>query len=226
MAIIATTNSTPREPIAAGNYPARCYQMIHIGTIAEDFNGEAKQLNKVRIGWELPTELKVFKEENGEQPLVVSEEFTLSMHEKSSLRKMLASWRGKDFTEAEAKSFDITALLGKPCMINIIHKSSRNDASRIYAKIGSVSGLPKAMQSTMPEAMLPISKLEYDDFDFKIYDSLPDFVKDKIKTSLEFAKLQQPNMVNTGHEDGRPAPRRDITGAPVPELETTDDLPF
>jgi len=224
MAIIATTNSTPREPINAGNYPARCYSMIHIGTITEVINGEAKQLNKVRIGWELPTELKVFKEENGEQPLVISEEFTLSMHEKSNLRKMLASWRGKDFTESEAKSFDITALLGKPCMINIIHKSSKTDASRVYEKIGSVSSIPKGMN--VPEQITPMVILSYDNFDYKIYDALPDFIKDKIKSSLEFAKLQQPNMVNTGHDDGKPAPRRDVKGEVVPELGTADDLPF
>jgi len=225
MAIIATTNSTPREPIQAGNYPARCYSMIHIGTITEVINGEAKQLNKVRIGWELPTELKVFKEEHGLQPLVISEEFTLSMHEKSNLRKMLASWRGKDFTEAEAKSFDITALLGKPCMINIIHKASKTDASRIYEKIGSVSSIPKGM--SVPDQITPTMILSYDNFDYKIYDGLPDFIKDKIKSSQEFAKLQQPNMVNTGHEDGRPAPRRDITGAVAVELAPVeDDLPF
>lgn len=198
MAILATTNSTPREPIAAGNYPARCYQMLQIGTVTEVINGEVKQLNKVRIGWELPTELKVFKEENGEQPLVISDEFTLSMHEKASLRKMLASWRGKDFTEDEAKSFDITKLLGKPCLINIIHKPSKKDPTRIYEKIGSVSSIPKGME--VPEQMNKTMVLSYDDFNYSIYESLPDFIKDKIKGSLEFAVLQQPNSVARTHQ--------------------------
>jgi len=209
MAILATTNSAPREPIAAGNYPARCYQMIQIGTITEVINGEVKQLNKVRIGWELPTELKVFKEENGEQPLVISEEYTLSMHEKSSLRKMLASWRGKDFSEEEAKSFDITKLLGKECMINIIHKPSKKDASRVYEKIGSVSGIPKGMY--VPAQINPTKVLSYDNFDYALYESLPDFVKDKIKGSLEFAAMQQPNAVAMQHKT---------------DLPDADDLPF
>ena len=191
------TNSTPREPIAAGNYPARCYQMLQIGTVTEVINGEVKQLNKVRIGWELPTELKVFKEENGEQPLVISEEFNLSMHEKSSLRKMLASWRGKDFSEEEAKSFDITALLGKSCMINIIHKPSKKDPSRIYEKIGSVSNIPKGMN--VPDQINKTIILSYDNFDYGIYNELPDFIKDKIKGSLEFAAMQQPNSVARQH---------------------------
>ena len=99
MAIIATTQeSTLYKPLEPGNYVARCYSMVHIGTIEETINGVAKKLNKVRIGWELPTEMKVFKEEIGEQPITISKEFTLSMHEKSTLRNFLKNWRGKDFT--------------------------------------------------------------------------------------------------------------------------------
>lgn len=209
MAILATTNSTPREPIPAGNYAARCYQMIQIGTVKEVINNEVKELNKVRIGWELPTETKVFKQENGEQPLVISEEYTLSMHEKSNLRKMLASWRGKDFSEEEAKGFDITKLLGKTCMVNIIHKASKTDASKIYEKIGSVSSVPKGLE--IPPQINPTMVLQYDDFDYKLYDSLPDFIKDKIKGSTEFAALQQPNAVAMNHSTALPE---------------TDDLPF
>jgi hypothetical protein len=209
MAIIATNNSTPREPIPAGNYPARCYQMIHIGTIMELINGEQKLLNKVRIGWELPTELKVFKEENGEQPLVISEEYTLSMNEKSNLRKMLASWRGKDFSEDEAKAFDITKLLGVQCMINVIHRASKKDATRVYEKIGSVSSVPKGMN--VPAQINPTMVLSYDDFSWETYEKLPEFIKDKMKQSVEFAAMQQPNAINSNSHS---------------VMEPVDDLPF
>jgi hypothetical protein len=55
MAINATNSGVKKDPIASGNYAARCYQMIHIGTVSELILGEKKILNKVRIGWELPT---------------------------------------------------------------------------------------------------------------------------------------------------------------------------
>ena len=84
-----------------------------------------KQVNKVRITWELPTELKVFNPDKGEQPQAISKEFTLSMHEKSSLRAFLTSWRGKGFTEDEAKAFDVTKLLGVPCMLSIVHEPGK-----------------------------------------------------------------------------------------------------
>lgn len=100
MAIIATSEGgSQREPMPAGNYPARCISMIHIGTVPEEYQGEKKMQDKVRITWEFPTEQKVFKEENGEQPYNLSKEFTLSLNEKANLRKVLRNWRGVDFTE-------------------------------------------------------------------------------------------------------------------------------
>lgn len=206
MSIVATTNSTPKELIPAGNYIARCYQMIQIGHVKEVILGEVKTLNKVRIGWELPTETKVFNQEKGEQPFVISEEYTLSMHEKSNLRKVLASWRGKDFTQEEATSFDITKLLGVPCMVNIIHRPAKTDPTRMYQKIGSVSPLAKGV--TCPPQFNETSVLQYDNFDYNLYNSLPDFIKDKIRNSEEFIKMQSPEqtvfMTHEGPEDDLP----------------------
>src|ERR1700748_2182758 len=126
MSIYATAEGgTTFEPIAAGTYVARCYSMIHIGTIMETYEGKQKLLNKVRISFELPTEKKVFQEEKGEQPFSISRDFTLSLHEKAALRKAVEGWRGKSFTEEECKKFDITKLIGVPCMVSIIHKTSK-----------------------------------------------------------------------------------------------------
>jgi hypothetical protein len=177
------------EPIAAGTYAARCYQMIHIGTAEENILGQVKKLNKVRITWELPTETKVFKEENGEQPHVISKEFTLSMNEKATLRKFLEGWRGKAFTEKEAESFDITVLLGKPCMLSIIHKQAKN--GNTYAEISSVSSVPKGMN--VPEQINPSKELNYDKFDWELFETLPDFIKDKMKQTDEFKFMMQPH---------------------------------
>jgi hypothetical protein len=212
MAILASNNSTPRELIPAGNYLARCYQMIEIGTVEEIIMNVPKTLHKVRIGWELPTELKVFKEENGEQPLVISKEYTLSMHEKSNLRKDLKSWRGKDFTEDEAKRFDITALLGLPCMLNIIHKPSKSDASKVYQEIAGITSIPKGF--SVPKPINPVVVLSYDKFDNEVFEKLPDFIKNKMKSSQEYAKMMNP--------EHRPMPE-DYDEV---EVETVDDLPF
>lgn len=207
MAINATNSSTPRELIPAGNYIARCYQMLHIGTNLETIDGKTQLMNKVRIGWELPTEMKVFDEAKGEQPLVISQEYTLSMNEKANLRKMLSSWRGKDFTEEQAKSFDITNLIGVPCMLNIIHKPSKT-GDKTYQNIGSVSPMPKGVPC--PAQINPKQILQYDDFDTRLFDSLPDFIKNRVITSVEYKAMTIPhsNEMDNNSQDNN------------------DDLPF
>jgi hypothetical protein len=179
-----------RELIPAGNYVARCYKMVEIGTIPTEYLGETKMLHKVRIGWELPTELKVFNPEKGEQPCVIDKEYTLSLGEKANLRKDLQSWRGKAFTEQEAEAFDITKLLGVPCMLNIIHVQGKKDATKTYQSIGSVSPMPKGLEC--PPQVNPTFVFDFENYSQEKFDTLPDFIKDTIKTSEEFKALTNP----------------------------------
>lgn len=212
MSITATTSGSARELIPSGNYIARCYSMIEIGTVTEFVMGKQSILKKVRIGWELPTELKVFNPEKGEQPLAISKEYTLSMHEKSNLRKDLKSWRGKDFTEDEAKSFDITKLLGQACMLNIIHKPGVQDPTKVYEQIAGITAIPKGMKA--PGLINELFVLSYDDFDQAKFDSLPDFIKTKMQGSLEYLAMKNPHSKTLDDSNG------------VMETETVDDLPF
>ena len=208
MAINAKQNSTVRELIPAGNYIARCYKMIEIGTVPTEYNGEKKMLHKVRIGWELPTELKTFNEEKGEQPLVIDKEYTLSLADKANLRKDLKSWRGKDFTPQEADNFDITKLLGVPCMLNIIHVASKKDATKFYEAIASISPLPKGVPC--PAQINPIFTFEFDAFDEVKLEAFPEFIKDAIKSSNEYKAIQGeviteiplPSAVDAYEDDG------------------------
>jgi hypothetical protein len=206
--IIAKNSGFTREPVPAGNYIARCYKMIEIGTVNEMVMGKSTTLHKVRIGWELPNETKVFDPAKGEQPLVIDQEYTLSMHEKSNLRKTLESWRGKAFTEKEAESFDITKLLGAPCMLNIIHKTSKS--GNVYEQIAGVTPVPKGVP--VPPQINKTFVLSYDDFNEELFNSLPDFIKTKMQGSLEYADMKNPHT--------KTIPQADDINEPL------DDLPF
>jgi hypothetical protein len=217
MSIIASNNGATRELIPAGNYIARCISMIEIGTVAEQFMGETKTLKKVRIGWELPTETRVFNEDKGEQPLMISKEYTLSMNEKSNLRKDLKSWRGKDFTDEEARSFDITKLLGQPCMLNIIHTRSKSDPTKVYEQISGITSIPKGMN--VPKQVNDTVMICYDKFNQEAFERLPDFIKTKMKGSLEWAAMAMP------HEKSLTDSWYESNGGKE-EIEYQDDLPF
>ncbi len=198
MAIIATSErGSKRTPMESGMYMARCVQQIQIGTVTEEINGELKTLHKVRLGFEFPTELKAFKEENGEQPYFLAKDYTLSMHEKATLRQHLETWRGKKFSEDEAKSFDVTRLISVPCMINVIHKVSKKGDT--FAEIGSISPLVKGM--VCPDQINPTQVLSYDNFNWELFESLPSFIKEKMKTSVEFGSLLSQNNKEISSEN-------------------------
>jgi hypothetical protein len=190
--LASSTGGSNYEPIAAGTYVARCYSMVHLGTIKESYMGEEKYVNKVRLTFELPTELKVFKEENGEQPQVISKEFTLSLGDKSNLRAFLNSWRGKALTEDECKSFDIAVLAGKACTLSIIHKTSKV-SGKTYAEIASIGGVMKGMD--VPAIMNPEMVFSVNNFDQVAFDSFPDFIKEKIVSSQEYQTILKTSPV-------------------------------
>ena len=181
------------QQVEPGTYVARCYSMIEIGTVETEFNGEKKKAHKVNITWELPTETAIFHDDRGPEPFVVSKTYTLSMHEKSTLRKDLESWMGKGYTDEEAKRFDITKLLGQPCILSVIHQPGKTDPTRNYVVISSISKMMKGQQC--PDQFNPTRVLSFDDFNWEVFESLSDYMKDKIKSSEEFQKLQEPAVV-------------------------------
>lgn len=187
MAIKANASSGQkfeRKLIPSGNHVARCYGMIHIGTVTEkNAMGELQTLNKVLIDWELPLEKAVFTEEKGEQPFVFSKDFTLSMNEKANLRKLISSWRGKALSDSEANDFDITKLVGKECMLNIVHKASK-DGTKTYANLAGVTPLPKGLEC--PAQINPTRVLDYDNWNQEVFLSLPEWLANKISSSKEY----------------------------------------
>lgn len=218
MAIVAKNTSQPRELTEAGNHVGYCIKMIEIGTTLENVMGTEKHLHKVNLTFELPLVTKVFEESKGPQPLVVSKEFTLSMGEKANLRKMLESWRGSPFTEEQAKNFDITVLLGKPCMINLTHKASKKDPSIKYDEISAITPVPKGM--TYPKQVNPSQELSYDKWDEELFKALPDFIKNKIVTTPEYKAMRNPDENKFIDEAGKPIESDLPWDAPVENEET------
>lgn len=222
MPIIATNESSGNYPlIEAGTYAARCYSMIYIGTIKESIKGEEKIMKKVRVSWEMATEMKEFKPGDGLKPTVISKEFNLSMNEKSNLRKFLASWRGDDFSEEEAKAFDVTKLLGIACMITITHKDKADKT-----KYAEITGVSKVMKGLNVAALINVkTELNYDSFDFKIFESLPRYLQDKIKSSEEYNNMMA-NLEETNKQRATGTFNVQNADPNTFHEEEEDDLPF
>lgn len=223
----APQNKTPRELIPADNYMATCYQMIYIGTVPEEYQGEQKQVPKVLLTWEIPALMKVYKEERGPEPAVITKEFSFSMGEKANLRKFLSNWRGKAFTNDEAAAFDIAVLLGQPCMLNVIHKTSEKSGNS-YQDVGSASRLPSGIPA--PQKINPAMEFDVRDWNQEKFDKLPEWLQNKIKTSDEYKTAQGTAAAPVA----APAPAQVASNEPPvysneplpPTLEDSEEVPF
>ena len=195
--IVSGSAKTKREIVPSGTHIARCYSMIDIGTVEWEYNGETKYTHKVRLSFELPNEMRDFGEE--EKPMSISKEYTLSLHEKSNLRKDFESWRGKSFTKKEIKSFDLTSVLGSSCNVSIIHKTSKSGNE--FAQIGSISSMTKG--SKCPEQINKNFVFNYhDNFDENWLNNQPQWVQDQIKSTDEYkSKMNQKKFQDTPTDD-------------------------
>lgn len=183
------------QVVPAGNLVARCYSIIDLGTQKWSSAYGDKEARKIQIGFEFPYDKAIFNEEKGEQPFIITQEFTLSFHEKASLLKFLVSWRGKSFTDEELKKFHPQNILNAPCLLNVIHNEKNvNGEKRIYANIASVSPLPKNMECPpLTNKIINFSLLpnEQGMLDTNTFDSLPEYIQNKIKSSPEYQALNK-----------------------------------
>lgn len=178
--IVKDTINKEFKIVEAGSYTARCISVIDLWTQEMEWQGELKEVRKIKITFELPTEKEIFNEEKGEQPFVLSREFTFSLSEKWKLRPFLENWRWKKFTDEELAGFDISKLIWVPWLISVIHSEYKG---KVYANIGSVTPLVKWMEC--PSQINPSILFNVYEYDQEVFDLIPEFIQNKIYKSKE-----------------------------------------
>lgn len=139
MAIVAKKSGGGNfTPAPAGSWGAVCCDVVDLGIVESTFSGKAKKQHKIRVVWQLEESM-----EDG-KPFLVSQRYTLSLHEKAGLRKDLESWRGRPFTEEELEGFDVETVIGAPCLLSIVQAVS---GGNVYANVRGVAKLPRSMQA-------------------------------------------------------------------------------
>lgn len=184
--ITAPKTQMTRTLVSEGTHPARVIGFIHMGTAEDTYMGEVKKYNKIRLTFEFPEETHVFKEGEDAKPLIHSQEYSFSMGKKSNLRPIVEGIIGTTLDDEEAYSFNFASLLNIPCLVSIKHGKSQKGAT--YVKIGGTSKLMKGQ--TVKEAYNPITILTFQKWNEEYFQSLPDFIKDKIKQSDEYKAMK------------------------------------
>lgn len=191
------------DPVPEGSHLAVCDMFVDLGL--QDGHFGAK--HKIYLRWQIPA-LRLKYEKDGvehEGPMSIGAQYTLSLSEKSNLRPMLQSWRGKAFTPDELKKFDVTTVLGAPCMITVTHKPKPEGG--VYANVGAVAKLPAGI----PAPQLEGGVLIYDADNKDSWDKLRPWLQEKIRNQVEAKQDSLPE------QRGEPA---------YADADLDDDVPF
>ena len=174
--------------VPAGVHIGRCYSLIDLGTQTTNGQYGEKQQHKLRVGWELFGEDEegqplVVEVDGKEMPMTISKSYTVSLHEKAGLRKDLAAWRGRDFTEEEAKAFDVSKLIGAYCMVNVT--TSENNG-KTYSNVGGLTPLPAALKNAKPAPVHETLLFNLDEPDLAVFSTFHEKLQDAIRNSPEW----------------------------------------
>lgn len=209
------------KKVPPGAYIGRCFSLIDLGTQLTSGQFGEKLQHKIRIGWELfgedeqgqPLTILV---DGHEMPLTISKSYTMSLHEKASLRKDLAAWRGKDFTDEEAKGFDVSKLVGAYCMVNAVNSETNG---KTYTNVAGLTPLPGALKNVKPKPVHDPVLFNLDEPDLKVFATFHEKLQDAIKRSPEWASKH-------GRQDLQSSPR--AAGAnDMPDFDPMDtEIPF
>lgn len=194
--------------VPPGAYIGRCYSLIDLGTQTSTGQFGEKSAHKLRIGWELfgedeqgnPLTIEV---DGKEMPLTVSKSYTVSLHEKAALRRDLAAWRGRDFTDEEAKGFDVSKLLGAYCMVNITQSEANG---KTYSNVAGLTPLPGALKNAKPAPVHAHVTFDLDNPDMDVFATFHEKLQDAIKASPEWKAMHgtspKAGAANGGSFDG------------------------
>lgn len=221
--------------VPPGVYIGRCYSLIDLGTQLSTGQYGEKAQHKIRIAWELfgeaedGTPLTVMVD-GKEMPLAISKSYTVSLHEKAALRKDLAAWRGKDFTDEEAKAFDVSRLVGAYCMVNATQNETNG---KVYTNVAGLTPLPGALKNAKPAPVHANVLFDLDQPDMEVFATFHEKLQEAIKRSPEWAKAtgkqhREPAMAGADEDDGGDIPfvsasmRYDITTSKARKMARYD----
>lgn len=163
------------EHVEGGSYPARCIQIVELGTHQSEYQGEVKNRKEILIVWEL-SELM----EDG-RPFVAHWRGTQSRNEKSKLYDLLTKWRGKKFTPQEWNEFMPSKVLDSCCLLSVSKNTSK--AGKEFNRVEGAIPLPKGMKCE--DRVNPIVDFGISDLGTAEWDKLYPWVQRVVKDSEE-----------------------------------------
>lgn len=130
------------KPHPTGSFVGQCVDVIDLGEFVKEYPGtESYVAQECAIVFRTGER----NEQLGEF-IDIAATFTVSMGPKANLRKFLQTWRGQEYTEAQAtEGVPLHKLTGNHGLLTVAHRESAK--KRTYANILSCVGIPAQMKA-------------------------------------------------------------------------------
>ena len=139
MAIYARRPESTFEPCPEGLHQAVCVDVIDHGTQTTRWGPKSQ----VTLVWQID-----LSDKRGRR-YQVRKRYTNSLHPKAQLLRDLEGWRSRKFTEAELERFDLEALLGTNCQLQVIHHAAEDGT--VFANVQTIVPIPRSTAKIAPD---------------------------------------------------------------------------
>lgn len=120
----------------------------------------------------------------------ISKTYTVSLGDASALRRDLMAWRGRDFTPAELKGFELKNVLNAWCMLSVVQTEGQN--GKTYTNVSAVMPVPPNIKKMgYPEAHNEAQMFSISNPDMELFETFSKFLQEKIAQSPEWKSRQE-----------------------------------
>jgi hypothetical protein len=177
-----------QEAIEPGTYPVRVAQIIDLGLQPQrPYQGQEKPpAHEIMITYEFLDEFCLDEDgnEDEDKPRWLSE--TLPLRSLQA-EKAKSTQRYYALDPQETLEGDFTQLVGVAANASIVQNAGKGkNVGKIYNNIQALSAMRSKDAAKAPELKNEGKVFDLDDPDLTIFNSLPDWLQDKIKSNLEY----------------------------------------
>lgn len=197
--------------IEPGTYPARLVQIIDLGLQAQrPYKGQDKPpVQEIMLTYELVDTFMVDKDGNDveDKPRWVSETlpfYGLYADKAKSTQRYTALDPNGDYDG------DFSKAIGQPINVTIVNNPGKD--GKFYDNVGTVSTMRQKDADKCPELQNPTKVFDLDAPDMDVFNSLPQWIQDKIKENLNYEGSALQKLAGAGNQK-KPAAKQD---APKP----------
>jgi hypothetical protein len=184
-AIVAEKKRGRVQPnLEPGGYPARVVQIIDLGLQPQrPYQGKDKPpAHEIMLTYELVDEFMLDENDKPlkDKPRWVSE--TLPFYGLQA-DKAKSTLRYNALDPVGAHDGNFAALINSPCTVTIVNNKN---GDKVYDNVGAVSTMRPREAANCPDLVNPPKVFDLDAPDMEVFNSLPEWLRDKIKGNLNF----------------------------------------